>query len=54
MTEHKKTSISTRLLFIALKKLREAFADLLPIILVIAFFQIVVLRQPLPHMGDVF
>ena len=54
MTEQKKTSISTRLLFIALKKLWEAFADLLPIILVIAFFQIVVLRQPLPHMGDVF
>ena len=54
MTEQKKTFISTQLLFIALKKLREAFADLLPIILVIAFFQIVVLRQPLPHMGDVF
>jgi len=36
-----------------LKKLKAAFADLLPIILVIAFFQIVVLRQPLPQMGEV-
>ena len=54
MTEQKKSFVSTRLLLIALKKLREAFTDLLPIILVIAFFQIVVLRQPLPNMGDVF
>ena len=36
-----------------LKKLRSAFADLLPIILVIAFFQLIVLRQPLPDLGDV-
>ncbi|HMA85518.1 MAG TPA: DUF1538 domain-containing protein [Desulfosalsimonadaceae bacterium] len=36
-----------------LKKLRSAFADLLPIILVIAFFQLVVIRQPLPDLGDV-
>ncbi len=54
MTEQKKTFVSTRLLFIALKKLRGAFVDLLPIILVIAFFQIVVLRQPLPNIGDLF
>ena len=38
---------------IILKKLRDAFIDLLPIILVIAFFQIVVLKQPLPQMGEV-
>ena len=38
---------------IILKKLKTAFTDLLPIILVIAFFQIVVLKQPLPQMGDV-
>jgi hypothetical protein len=38
---------------IILKKLKAAFTDLLPIILVIAFFQIVVLRQPLPQMGEV-
>jgi hypothetical protein len=54
MTELEKTFVSKRLLFIALKKLWEAFADLLPIILVIAFFQLVVLRQPLPEMVDVF
>ena len=36
-----------------LNKLKAAFTDLLPIILVIAFFQIVVLRQPLPQMGEV-
>ncbi len=38
---------------LALKKLKDAFTDLLPIILVIAFFQIVVLRQPLPQFGEV-
>ncbi len=36
-----------------LKKLWSAFSDLLPIILVIGFFQIVVLRQPLPNLGEV-
>ena len=35
-----------------MKKLRNAFTDLLPIILVIAFFQLVVLRQPLPQLGE--
>ena len=34
-------------------KLWSSFKDLLPIILVIAFFQIAVLRQPLPNFGDV-
>jgi len=34
-------------------KLKRAFMDLLPIILVIAFFQTLVLRQPLPQMADV-
>jgi hypothetical protein len=36
-----------------LVKIKRAFTDLLPIILVIAFFQTVVLRQPLPHIGEV-
>ncbi len=36
-----------------LKKLKDAFTDLLPIVLVIAFFQIIVLKQPLPQMGEV-
>ena len=38
---------------IILKKFKDAFTDLLPIIMVIAFFQIVVLKQPLPQMGEV-
>ncbi|MBL4903872.1 MAG: DUF1538 domain-containing protein [Desulfocapsa sp.] len=41
------------IIFIILKKLKNALTDLLPIVLVIAFFQIVVIRQPLPQMGDV-
>ncbi len=35
------------------KKLRDAVTDLLPIVVVIAFFQLVVLRQPLPQFGEV-
>jgi hypothetical protein len=35
------------------QKLWISFKDLLPIIIVIAFFQIVVLRQPLPDFGEV-
>ncbi len=34
-------------------KLRIAFLDLLPIILVVSFFQIVVLQQPFPNLGDI-
>lgn len=39
--------------FFVLKKFKEAVTDLLPIIVVIAFFQIVVLHQPLPQFGEV-
>jgi hypothetical protein len=35
------------------RKLWKAFTDLLPILVVIAFFQIVVLRQPLPNFAEV-
>ena len=38
---------------IVIKKIKDAFTDLLPIILVIAFFQIFVLKQPLPQIGEV-
>lgn len=38
---------------IIFKKLKNAITDLLPVILVIAFFQIFVLKQPLPQMGEV-
>lgn len=48
-----KASFYSRLAGAVLKKLWTAFADLLPIILVIAFFQLVVLRQPLPNLGEV-
>ncbi len=53
MFQKKNVPIRIRLFFVALKKLQEAFTDLLPIILVIAFFQLVVLRQPLPQLGEV-
>ena len=41
------------LLSIILQKIKNAGKDLLPIVLVIAFFQLVVLRQHLPQMGEV-
>lgn len=34
-------------------RIKSSFTDLLPIILVIAFFQTLVLKQPLPQMGEV-
>lgn len=37
----------------ALGKLKTAFTDLIPVILVIGFFQAVVLQQPLPDFGEV-
>jgi len=33
-------------------KIQQAVTDLLPIILVIGFFQIVIIRQPLPQLGE--
>ncbi len=38
---------------LALRKLWESFRDLLPIIIVIGFFQVVVIRQPLPNFTEV-
>ncbi len=35
------------------KRLRTAAADLLPIVFVIAFFQVVIIRQPLPNLGEI-
>ncbi len=43
----------TPYLAIIYQKLRSAFTDLLPIIVVIAFFQLIVLRQPMPELGQV-
>ncbi len=36
-----------------LKSLLQSFKDLLPIILVIGFFQLVVLREPVPNLGQI-
>lgn len=33
-------------------RLKQASMDLLPIVLVIAFFQLIVIRQPLPQLGE--
>lgn len=41
------------ILSIIFDKLKNACTDLLPIVLVIAFFQLVVIRQPLPQIGEV-
>jgi len=35
-----------------IRSLRQSFQDLVPIILVIAFFQLVVLQQPFPQLGQ--
>jgi len=37
-----------------IRSLIDSFRDLLPIILVIAFFQIIVLQQPFPNPGQIF
>jgi hypothetical protein len=51
--DRKNGAVTPTILRLALKKLWASFKDLLPIILVIAFFQIVVIRQPLPNFVDV-
>jgi len=35
------------------RKLKAAAADLIPIVLVVVFFQVVVIRQPFPHIWDI-
>lgn len=40
-------------LLIIIKKLWAAFKDLIPIILVVVFFQSVVIQQPLPDIGEI-
>lgn len=37
----------------AFARLRDSFRDLLPIVAVIVFFQALVIRQPLPDIGDI-
>lgn len=38
---------------VVLKKLGSAITDLIPIILVVVFFQLVVIQQPFPNIGEV-
>jgi hypothetical protein len=42
-----------KLLLKILTKLRAAFLDLLPVIAVVVFFQLVVIRQPFPDLGGI-
>jgi hypothetical protein len=46
-------STGRKVLLNILRRLKASFMDLVPIILVVAFFQVVVLQQPLPHVGEV-
>ncbi len=46
-------STGRKVLLHVLQRLKASFIDLVPIIVVVAFFQIVVLRQPLPDVGEV-
>ena len=43
----------TKTLHYVSARLKDAFKDLLPIICVIAFFQVIIIRQPLPEFGDI-
>jgi len=49
----KQIATATVFLVLVLKKLWISFKDLLPIIIVITFFQLIVLRQPLPNFVEV-
>ena len=46
-------STGRKVLLNILRRLKASFMDLVPIIVVVAFFQAVVLQQPLPQVGDV-
>ena len=43
----------TKALSVLVRRIADALRDLAPIILVIAFFQIVVLQQPFPNLGSI-
>ncbi len=48
-----KSGLFARTVLYILKKIWTACTDLLPIVLVIAFFQVVVIRQPLPNLVEI-
>ncbi len=51
--ERQSTKLMNRALLGFLKLISDALRDLLPIIFVIAFFQIIVLQQPFPNIGGI-
>ncbi len=53
MRKTKKTILRSSITSLILTKLWTACKDLLPIVLVIGFFQIVVIQEPLPQFGEV-
>ena len=53
MPNQKNKIVIPPLLMLVFKKLWVSFKDLLPIIIVITFFQVIVLRQPLPDFVEV-
>lgn len=46
-------SLGLQLVRKVLHKLKVSFFDLLPIVIVVIFFQLIVLRQPFPNLGEV-
>lgn len=46
-------SLGLQLVRKVLHKLKVSFFDLLPIVIVVTFFQLIVLRQPFPNLGEV-
>lgn len=44
---------NNKTLFFIYTKIRQSFTDLIPIIVVIAFFQLVIIRQPLPNFSEI-
>lgn len=48
----KKSPTLSKTLSYVFSKIRQAAADLLPIVLVISFFQLVIIRQPLPYLAE--
>ncbi|SDP33083.1 DUF1538 domain-containing protein [Desulforhopalus singaporensis] len=42
-----------RTLLFIFNKLKEAATDLMPIVLVVSFFQLVIIRQPLPQLAEI-
>lgn len=48
----RKKLITNKTFLYVVSRIRQAFTDLAPIIFVIAFFQLLIIRQPLPNLGE--